>query len=157
MSAERSFGTASEPVSVSFRNTTAEVGTGSRCNAKIGPLCGLFSSAPCARSGHCLAPQLCAMSEGGKEMAENNAEREMVGAEDMAGEVRLWQAVVVRAIQDWMSGPVRQQHQAENYIFGGNPDFAVVCQSAGLNADDLRARLGRIRSGHSHGQQAIAA
>lgn len=90
-------------------------------------------------------------------MAENNAEREMVGAEDMAGEVRLWQAVVVRAIQDWMSGPVRQQHQAENYIFGGNPDFAVVCQSAGLNADDLRARLGRIRSGHSHGQQAIAA
>ena len=90
-------------------------------------------------------------------MAESNIEREIVGAEDMAGELRLWQAVVVRAIQDWMSGPIRQQRQAENYIFGGNPDFAMVCQSAGLNADDLRARLERIRSRYSHDQQAIAA
>jgi hypothetical protein len=61
------------------------------------------------------------------------------------GEVRLWQAVVVRAIQDWMSGHLRQKRQAEHYLFDDNADFESVCQSAGLNADDLRARLTRMR------------
>ena len=36
-------------------------------------------------------------------MAEPNVERELMGAEEGACEVRLWQAVVVRTIQDWMS------------------------------------------------------
>ncbi len=92
---------------------------------------------------------------GAKKMAENTIGTDLIGAE-MAGELRLWQAVVVRAIQDWISGPTRQQRQAEHYIFE-DKDFALVCQSAGLNADDLRARLSKIRSQHSHQQQAIAA
>ena len=78
-------------------------------------------------------------------MAEGSVEREIVGARETVGEVRLWQAVVVRVIQDWMSGPLRQKRQAEHYIFDENADFARVCQSAGLNADDLRARLTRMR------------
>lgn len=89
-------------------------------------------------------------------MADGRIERDVVGAEEMASEVRLWQAVVVRAIQDWISGPTRQQRQAERYIFG-EKDFAQVCQSAGLNADDLRTRLSKIRRQHSQEQQAIAA
>jgi hypothetical protein len=88
-------------------------------------------------------------------MAEG--EREIVGTEETTGEVRLWQAVVVRAIEDWMSGPLRQQRQAEHYLFDKNTTFAVACQSAGLNAEDLRARLTRIRSRHLHEQGAIAA
>jgi hypothetical protein len=90
-------------------------------------------------------------------MAEGRIEREIMGAEDTAGEIRLWQAVVVRAIEDWISGPIRQQRQAEHYIFDQNTDFAVVCQSAGLNAEDLRARLARIRSRHVREGEAIAA
>lgn len=90
-------------------------------------------------------------------MAENSIERDIVGGEETAGEVRLWQAVVVRAIEDWMSGPLRQRRQADHYIFGKHNDFEVVCQSAGLNADDLRARLSRIRSRHLHEQHALAA
>lgn len=90
-------------------------------------------------------------------MAEDSVEREIVGEEETMGEVRLWQAVVVRAIEDWMSGPARQQRQAEHYIFDDNTEFAVVCQSAGLNADDLRARLSRIRGRHLHQDEAIAA
>lgn len=78
-------------------------------------------------------------------MAEGNVERDLMGAEETSGEVRLWQAVVVRVIVDWMSGPLRQKRQAEYYLFGNNPDFQRVCESAGLNADDLRARLTRIR------------
>jgi hypothetical protein len=90
-----------------------------------------------------------------KQMAEG--EREIVGTEETTGEVRLWQAVVVRAIEDWMSGPLRQQRQAERYLFDKNTDFAMACQSAGLNAEDLRARLTRIRGRHLQEQGAIAA
>jgi hypothetical protein len=89
-------------------------------------------------------------------MGENSVERDIMGAEETAGEVRLWQAVVVRAIEDWVSGPLRQRRQADTYIFGEHTDFAVVCQSAGLGADDLRARLSRIRSRDSHEEHAIA-
>lgn len=89
-------------------------------------------------------------------MAEDNIEREPMGAEESAYEVRLWQAVVVRVIQDWMSGPLRQKRLAEHYLFDRNTDFATVCESAGLNADDLRARLTRIR-GRLHPEAAVAA
>ena len=90
-------------------------------------------------------------------MAENNVEREMMGAEDTTGEVRLWQAVIVRAIEDWMSGPLRQKRVAEHYIFDDKTDFALACQSAGLNAEDLRARLTKIRSRFVHQEAVIAA
>jgi len=78
-------------------------------------------------------------------MAEGSVEREIVDVEETVGETRLWQAVVVRVIQDWMSGPLRQKRNAEHYLFDDNTNFAVVCESAGLNADDLRARLTKIR------------
>ncbi len=90
-------------------------------------------------------------------MAEGNIERELVGVEETAGEVRLWQAVVVRAIEDWISGPLRQQRQAEHYIFDDHTDFAMACQSGGLNADDLRARLTKIRSRYLRVEESIAA
>jgi hypothetical protein len=97
------------------------------------------------------------LQEGETEMAENNVEREIMGAEDTTGEVRLWQAVVVRAIEDWMSGPVRQKRVAEHYIFADKTDFALACQSAGLNAEDLRTRLTKIRSRYVHEEAVIAA
>jgi hypothetical protein len=90
-------------------------------------------------------------------MAEGSIEREIVGPEDTNSEVRLWQAVVVRAIEDWMSGPLRQKRLAEHYIFEDKTDFSMVCQSAGLNSDDLRARLTRIRGRHLHQEDSIAA
>ena len=89
-------------------------------------------------------------------MPEPNVERELMGAEEGVCEVRLWQAVVVRTIQDWMSGPLRQKRQAESYLFDRNTDFARVCESAGLNADDLRARLTKIDS-RLHPEPAISA
>jgi hypothetical protein len=94
--------------------------------------------------------------QGETDMTEGNVERELMGAEDGAYEVRLWQAVVVRVIQDWMSGPLRQKRQAEHYLFDRNTDFARVCESAGLNADDLRARLTKIR-GRLYPEAAVAA
>jgi hypothetical protein len=75
-------------------------------------------------------------------MATNAA----VLAECSAGlETRLWQAVIVTAIQEWISGPLRSKRQAEQYLFQDQKDFPAVCQSAGLDADRLRAKLSRLR------------
>jgi len=89
-------------------------------------------------------------------MGESIIERE-IGTDETVGEVRLWQAVLLRTIQEWVSGPLRQHRQAEAYLFHDNKDFPRVCQSAGLNPDDLRARLTRIRSRQPHHGEAIAA
>jgi hypothetical protein len=75
-------------------------------------------------------------------MATNAA----VLAESISGvEMRLWQAVIVTAIQEWISGPLRSKRQAEEYLFQDQKDFPAVCQSAGLDADRLRAKLNRLR------------
>ncbi len=60
-------------------------------------------------------------------------------------EVRLWQAVIVTTIQEWISGPLRAKRQAEDYLFKDPTDFALVCQSAGMDVGRLRAQLTRLR------------
>jgi hypothetical protein len=118
----------------------------------------LFSADRAYHFGHSLAPGFSAIgrNERGKKMAEGSVEQEILGTTETVGEVRLWQAVVVRVIEDWMSGPLRQKRQAERYLFDRNTDFARVCESAGLDADDLRARLTKIR-GRLRPEAAVAA
>jgi hypothetical protein len=60
-------------------------------------------------------------------------------------EKRLWQAVIVTTIQEWISGTLRSKRQAEEYLFQDQRDFPAVCQSAGMDADVLRAKLNRLR------------
>lgn len=60
-------------------------------------------------------------------------------------EVRLWQAVLVTTIREWASGTLRSQREAEQYLFQDQRDFRMVCQSAGFDADRLRAKLNRLR------------
>ena len=59
--------------------------------------------------------------------------------------MRLWQAVIVTTIQEWISGPLRSKRQAEEYLFQDEKDFPVVCQSAGLDPHRLRTKLNRLR------------
>jgi len=60
-------------------------------------------------------------------------------------ETRLWQAVIVTTIQEWISGTLRRKRQAEEFLFQDQKDFPAVCQSAGLDADTLRTKLNRLR------------
>ncbi|MGD0957500.1 MAG: hypothetical protein ABR953_11835 [Candidatus Acidiferrales bacterium] len=60
-------------------------------------------------------------------------------------EKRLWQAVIVTTIQEWISGPLRSKRQAEEYLFKDEKDFPLVCESAGMDAQRLRAELNRLR------------
>jgi hypothetical protein len=66
--------------------------------------------------------------------------------QDAAPELRLWQAVIVSAVREWLSGPLRRQREAERYLFTDDSDFRVVCQSAGMDPGQLRARLLKLRS-----------
>jgi hypothetical protein len=66
--------------------------------------------------------------------------------QDAQVEKRLWQAVVVSTIQEWISGPLRYKRIAEEYLFQDRSDFPQVCQSAGLDVDRLRQQLTRLRA-----------
>lgn len=78
---------------------------------------------------------------GGNEMRDSEEARQQAAA----GAARLWQAVIVNTIRDWVSGPLRQKHEAEEYLFGAGNDFLLVCESAGMDAQRLRAGLRRLR------------
>jgi hypothetical protein len=66
--------------------------------------------------------------------------------QDAQVEKRLWQAVIVSTIQEWISGPLRYKRIAEEYLFQDRSDFPMVCQSAGLDVDKLRQQLIRLRT-----------
>jgi hypothetical protein len=60
-------------------------------------------------------------------------------------EERIWQAVIVSTIEEWMSGPLRRSLEAEQFLFRDENDFHLVCESAGMNAARLRQQLVRLR------------
>jgi hypothetical protein len=60
-------------------------------------------------------------------------------------EVRVWQAVILQTIEEWLHGPLRRSLQAESYLFTDNVDFPVVCQQAGMDVGRLRSSLKRLR------------
>jgi len=61
-------------------------------------------------------------------------------------EARLWQAVIVSTIEEWVSGPLRRSREAEKFLFSDNADFRLVCESAGMDAEALRQRLTKLRN-----------
>jgi|HubBroStandDraft_5_1064220.scaffolds.fasta_scaffold1971498_1 hypothetical protein len=65
--------------------------------------------------------------------------------EETVVEVRIWQAVIVSTIEEWMSGPLRRSLEAEQFLFRDENDFRLVCQSAGMDAGRLRQQLVRLR------------
>ena len=61
-------------------------------------------------------------------------------------EQKLWRAVIASTVEEWVSGPLRKKREAEKFLFTDNQDFRTVCSSAGINPENLRARLEKIRS-----------
>ena len=78
-----------------------------------------------------------------------------VEAEETA-ERRLWRAVIASTVDEWVNGPLRQQREAEKFLFIENEDYRTVCDSAGINPEDLRSRLEKIRSRQSDEAKAAA-
>jgi hypothetical protein len=79
----------------------------------------------------------------GGTMSVNMLQRAEV--EDSA-EQKLWRAVIASTVEEWVSGPLRQKREAEQFLFSDNHDYRTVCFSAGINPEDLRGRLEKIRA-----------
>src|SRR6266851_8058223 len=59
---------------------------------------------------------------------------------------RLWRAVIASTVQEWISGPLRRQREAEQFLFQDDNDYRTVCYSAGIDPRNLRDRLEKIRA-----------
>jgi hypothetical protein len=66
-------------------------------------------------------------------------------AEETA-EQKLWRAVIASTVDEWVNGPLRKQREAEQFLFSDDHDYRTVCYSAGINPENLRRRLEKIRS-----------
>jgi hypothetical protein len=60
-------------------------------------------------------------------------------------ETLLWRGVIARAIQDWISDPLRPKREAERYLFENSDDLSLACESAGINVVQLRICLNKVR------------
>ncbi len=61
-------------------------------------------------------------------------------------EQKLWRAVISSTVQEWIHGPLRQQREAERFLFSNHKDYRTVCYSAGIDPANLRNRLEKFRS-----------
>ena len=61
-------------------------------------------------------------------------------------EQRLWRAVIASTVNDWVYGPLRHKREAEQFLFHDDHDYPTVCFSAGINPENLRSRLHKIRA-----------
>lgn len=71
-------------------------------------------------------------------------------------EQKLWRAVIASTVEEWVSGPLRKKREAEKFLFSDNQDYRTVCYSAGINPENLRGRLEKIRSRQTADVQALA-
>jgi len=69
----------------------------------------------------------------------------MANEHEVMTETLLWRAVVAKAIEDWLSKPLRPKNEAERYLFTNSRDLSLVCHSAEIDVVDLRARLNKVR------------
>jgi hypothetical protein len=64
---------------------------------------------------------------------------------ELVAEQRLWTAVIARSVEEWVSGPLRSQREAETYLFSDQKDFPKVCRAAGMNPEALRTKLEKLK------------
>jgi hypothetical protein len=69
---------------------------------------------------------------------------------------KLWRAVIASTVDEWVNGPLRKKREAEQFLFTDNKDYRTVCFSAGINPENLRGRLEKIRSRQTAEAQALA-
>jgi hypothetical protein len=71
-------------------------------------------------------------------MSQQNEDQE-------TAERALWRAVIVSTVQEWMGGQLRRRREAEKFLFQDEKDYKTVCCSAGIDPQNLRERLQKIR------------
>lgn len=69
---------------------------------------------------------------------------QIIGNEEYAAERRMWTAVIVNAVEDWLSGPLRIRLAAQKFLFEDDDDFYQVCACAGIDPATFRSKLLRV-------------
>jgi hypothetical protein len=64
---------------------------------------------------------------------------------EAGAEQRVWTAVIARTVEEWVSGPLGSQREADSYLFNDNTDFPIVCRSAGMDPQTLRRKLTKLK------------
>jgi len=59
---------------------------------------------------------------------------------------KLWPGVIASTVEESVRAPLSKKREAEQFLFTENGDYRTACLSAGINPDDLRGRLEKIRS-----------
>jgi hypothetical protein len=77
-------------------------------------------------------------------MEETSVQKQVEETADVIGERRLWTAVIVHAVQDWLSGTLRDKREAQKFLFEDSEDFHQVCAGAGLDPSNFRSKLLRV-------------
>ena len=78
------------------------------------------------------------------------------GEAEETAEQKLWRAVIASTVEEWVNGPLRKQREAEQFLFDDEHDYKTVCYSAGINPENLRGRLQKIRARQISEAQALA-
>jgi len=73
------------------------------------------------------------------------AEMALSAPNEQTTENRIWRVVIARTIQDWLSKPLGPKRAAERYLFENSADLSWVCESAGIEVEQLRNRLNKVR------------
>src|ERR1700722_18500380 len=66
-------------------------------------------------------------------------------AQEAPAEARVWQAVLLQAVEEFQFAPLRIRRKAEEFLFSDNADFPVVCSAAGMDVSCMRAQLEKLR------------
>lgn len=82
------------------------------------------------------------MNTGIQEQKSDDAEEQYA---EQVSERSLWTAVLLQAIEDWRSGNIRRQTEAERFFFKSEKDFATVCRGAGLEPSSVLAKLQKMK------------
>ena len=77
--------------------------------------------------------------------------------QESRAEARVWQAVLLQAVEEYQFGPLRVRRKAEEFLFNDSIDFAMVCSAAGLDVSRMRAQLKKLRNQPVHREHPIAA
>jgi hypothetical protein len=54
--------------------------------------------------------------------------------------------VIASTVQEWISGPLRRQREAEQFLLHDDSDYRTVCFQARIDPANLRSRLQKFRS-----------
>jgi len=100
------------------------------------------------KNGPPLASLVCAVNEVGTGQLGGKMSETLIYVDEdkQIAAQRLWRAVIASTVQEWISGPLRRQREAEQFLFHDDSDYRTVCSQAGIDPGNLRSRLQKIRS-----------